>query len=92
MTPTARALTTRPLIIRAAASAKSRSKQDIILGLLRKPEGARIAAIMKATGWQQHSVRGFFAGIVKKKLNLNLVSEKVGDEQLYVIARALGER
>ena len=53
--------------------------------MLRRREGATIGGIMKATGWQQHSVRGFFAGVVRKKLGLDLVSEKVGDASVYRI-------
>ena len=61
------------------------SKQAGVIEMLRRGQGASVSAIMKATGWQPHSVRGFLAGVVRKKLGLSLVSEKSGDERLYRI-------
>ena len=68
------------------------SKKEMVLVMLRESEGTSLAAIMAATGWQEHSVRGFFAAVVKKKLKLNLVSRKVGDLRIYQIESPDPER
>ena len=73
---------------RAAHPSGGISKHDRVLGLLLAKGGTTIAAISKATGWQPHSVRGFFAGIVKKKLGLTLESEKTTSGRIYRIVRA----
>ena len=58
--------------------------------MLRAPAGATIAAIMTATNWQQHSVRGFLAGVVRKKLGFNLLSENAAKGRIYRIKEGPG--
>jgi hypothetical protein len=79
---------TRQNATRASSSRIGISKQDRVLSLLRSQDGTTIAAIMKVTGWQPHSVRGFFAGVVKKKLGLSVTSEKIGSGRVYRIVGA----
>jgi Protein of unknown function (DUF3489) len=54
--------------------------------MLQAPTGTTIAAIMEATGWQQHSVRGFLAGVVRKRLKLKLASNKLDGTRVYQVA------
>jgi hypothetical protein len=73
----------------ARSSSKTSTRPDTkharIIAMLRTPAGATVAAIMTATEWQQHSVRGFLAGVVRKKLGLNLVSESTDKGRVYRI-------
>jgi hypothetical protein len=64
----------------------SQSKQAHVLSMLRSPTGVTIAAMMQATGWQQHSVRGFLAGVVRKRLKRKLTPKKVDGTRVYLIA------
>jgi hypothetical protein len=61
---------------RTVASDSKTSKQDVVIALLRRGQGASIEEMIEATGWQAHSVRGFMSGALKKRLGLELVSEK----------------
>jgi len=83
--------TARPGSRKRSARSASRSanapetKHARIIAMLRAPTGATIAALMKVTDWQQHSVRGFLAGVVRRKLELNLVSEQTDKGRVYRI-------
>ena len=61
------------------------SKQARVIDMLHSPDGMPIASMMKLTGWQQQSVRGFLAGVVKRKLGLKLSSETKDGVRLYRI-------
>jgi hypothetical protein len=77
---------------KAATEAKARrtrdnTKQAAVIAMLKRPEGATIAQVCEITGWQQHTVRGTFAGAFKKKLGLMLTSAKTeGGERVYRIS------
>jgi Protein of unknown function (DUF3489) len=83
--------TTKPASPKRSAPASSKSparsatKHDRIIAMLRASAGATIASLVSATQWQQHSVRGFLAGVVRKKLGLNLVSEQTDGGRVYRI-------
>ncbi len=67
--------------------ARTGTKQALVVEMLRRSEGATVDQIMEATGWQRHSVRGAFAGALKKKLGLAVTSEKVEDRgRVYRVA------
>jgi hypothetical protein len=72
----------------ASQAPRAGSKQAAVVAQLSEPGGATIATIMKATGWQQDSVRGFLASVVRKKLKLKLNSEKVDSTRVYRIVGA----
>jgi Protein of unknown function (DUF3489) len=65
--------------------ARANSKQARVLRLLRRPSGATVATMVEFTGWQPHSVRGFFAGVVRKKLGLKLASVNGDGGRVYRI-------
>ena len=68
------------------SDAKRPSKQDEVIAMLRRPEGATVEEVARATGWQRHTVRGVFSGTLKKKLGLTLASAKEERGRVYRIA------
>lgn len=82
----AKATKKAPKAAKKADGARDGSKAATVLDLLKRPDGATLAELMKATGWQAHSVRGFLSGTVSKKMGLAVVSTKVEDgERTYCV-------
>ncbi len=69
----------------ASSTAKQATKSDQILALLRKPGGATLKALMAASGWQAHSVRGFISGQLVKKMGLRVKSLRRDGERVYAV-------
>src|SRR6476646_7621402 len=65
---------------------KRRSKQDAVIAMLRRPEGATVDEVASVTGWQHHTVRGVFSGTLKKKLGLTLASAPEARGRVYRVA------
>ena len=75
-----------PKAAKKADGVRDGSKTANVLDLLKRPNGATLAELMKATGWQAHSVRGFLSGTVSKKLGLTVTSAKPeGGERSYSV-------
>lgn len=88
-TKTAKATTNGQANAPAQAPAEQQaktSKIDQVIALLRRKEGATLEAMMAATGWQAHTVRGAMSGALKKKAGLTINSDKADGVRIYRIA------
>ncbi|OHC10234.1 MAG: hypothetical protein A2X74_09300 [Polynucleobacter sp. GWA2_45_21] len=65
-----------------------KTKQSQLIALLKDPKGSNIQELMQATGWQAHSVRGVISGVIRKRLGLSVISEKMDGVQHYRIESA----
>jgi len=78
-----------PVAVSKTTKVDFKSKQARVIAMLQSLKGATVPAMMKITGWQQHSVRSFLAGVVRKRLKLKLDSKKIDGIRIYRIARGI---
>ncbi len=74
------------ITVQAPRAKREGTKQAVLIELLKRPEGATLAQMTEATNWQVHTIRGAMAGALKKKLGLDITSEKqTGSDRIYRI-------
>ena len=77
--------------VRTRKSAKPATKIETLLKLIKRPRGATLAELQKATGWQAHSVRGAISGSLRKKLGLVVTSDQTEKRgRFYCISQSVG--
>ncbi len=77
------------VVPQSALTEAATTSQSVVIARLKTPRGATVAKLMEITGWQKHTVRGFLSAVVRKKLNLPLISETGKDgNRRYRIAKA----
>jgi hypothetical protein len=86
--------TRRSAVVSASGqqTSASESKQERVIAMLQSPTGTTITAMMQVTGWQKHSVRGFLAGVVRKRLKLKLASNKIDGTRIYSIGTGRAQK
>lgn len=72
----------------APEAAPRQTKQQLLIDLLKRPDGATIDEIVAATGWQKHTARGAMSGALKKRLGLTVTAEKTDRGRVYKIEEA----
>lgn len=78
-----------PIVVKEIKEVIKSSKQEILIALLERPSGATIDEMMKATGWQRHSIHGLMSGVLRKKLKLTITSEQQERGRVYIISNKI---
>ena len=87
--PVARMRKAGPKPTRATAETPPANKQALLVSLLRSESGATITQMAEATGWQHHTIRGTISGVLRKKMKLNVITEKADGGSIYRVVEPL---